>query len=329
MNHNTVPHSKQERHRESSTHSEASSQDTDITPPSSTHSSASQLGEVEVQGAKEEEEREEVGGEGDGSRSREGEGKGQEVVPVENGLEQTVLPDSRKLWTRNGIGDKAEAGGREEGGRRRERVDESSPEAVRRRGSSREEDETQVYTPCLALLPADLQCKMDVCTVSCPLNAVPLPLSLSPSLPLSLSLSLQSPRSQSDTGSAPRTPTLIVTAVNETPPSLSSHNCTNHPSPLTTQKYTPNDLAYHRSKSMLSWRRSPSYENLQQFTLPSVREGSVVEKGEGGEGGRGEDMDEMVLSPTNFDRRNRQSLSMSGSAYSVQSREGEQQYSNL
>ena len=55
----------------------------------------------------------------------------------------------------------------------------------------------------------------------------------------------------------------------------------------------------------------------------------MAERGEGGEGGRGEDMDEMVLSPTNFDRRNRQSLSMSGSAYSVQSREGEQQYSNL
>ena len=223
MNHNTVLHGDQKRHRESSTHSEASSQDTDITPPSSTHSSASQLGEGEMQGAKEEEEREEGGGEGDGSRSRGGEVKGQEVVPVENGLEQTVLPGTRKLWTRNGIRDKTETGGREEGGGRRERVDESSPDAVRRRGPSREEDETQVYTPCpcRALLPADLQCIMEahvhVCTVSCPLSAVPLSLSLSLSLPFSLSpsrpLSLSLPFSLSPSPSLPLPLSLSLSAV--------------------------------------------------------------------------------------------------------------------
>ena len=96
-----------------------------------------------------------------------------------------------------------------------------------------------------------------------------------------------------------------------------------------------------RSKSMSSWRRSPSYEKLQEFVLPSVREGGVASV-EGVEAGsslerlrrpshqslvilrRGGGEGEGLLSPN---RRRRQTLSMSNSAYSVES--GGQSYASV
>ena len=121
--------------------------------------------------------------------------------------------------------------------------------------------------------------------------------------------------------------------VTDSPPS-SAHS---HPSPLALNASHPHSEPIamgSRSKSMSSWRRSPSYEKLQEFVLPSVQEGGVA-SGEGGVeaesslerlrrpshqslvvlrtgGGKGEGL----LSPN---RRRRQTLSMSGSAYSVES----------
>ena len=129
-------------------------------------------------------------------------------------------------------------------------------------------------------------------------------------------------------------PLLQIRDSNKTPPTGPSQNSPEHPSPLTTHTHSsPSITTGSLSKSVSSWRRSPSYEKLQEFTLPSVWEGGVVSEQEeerspahwrrqsqsvrvGIWGGRGE---REVLSPMSLDRRKRQALSMSGSAYSVES----------
>ena len=146
----------------------------------------------------------------------------------------------------------------------------------------------------------------------------------------------------------PGTPMFVITPITEPPPPNTAHKHSSPPSPLTTHKHSSPTHASQCSYSTLSWRRTPSYEKLQEFTLPSVQEGSVATRmsGDRQEDGyevapmfsvgldrrqtqsmvtmrrRGEG-EEFALSPMSLDQRRRQTLSMSGSAYSTESGDGE------
>lgn len=108
------------------------------------------------------------------------------------------------------------------------------------------------------------------------------------------------------------------------------------PSPLTTHKQTtpssPVAMA-QQSNSTSSWRRSPSYEKLKELALPSVKEGGpVTEEVIEEDGHQPLTQNKVVLrivsawgeegretAAMSLDRRKRHRLSMSGSAYSVES----------